>query len=350
MPLSFSSLFTLSDKRKRALYLAALLVGLPSVLLTWRHYGHEVPFIGWTYPALAGLIVVWIVLVLIRSIPIRWTEYFVQTSLALFSLAKYLALINAPENSLLLNELHATFWTIAILFVLGYILANHTIALFMALGYSLATFGLALWFLYPERYTLFLEVFRLQVRVAVIALLTFILAAVKDDLRKTERQAAILQVAANTDALTGLPNRRMMNELLENHLRGGLFCLLLVDIDYFKEVNDAYGHERGDEVLRSVAEALRLHSRATDIVGRWGGEEFLVLLDLQEAEAGIELAERLRQNIEALQPTGLRVTISLGGTVSRPGDSIASLTRRADLALYAAKSSGRNCVCWQDER
>lgn len=348
MPFSLSSLITLSDKRKRGLYLAALLVGLPSVLLTWRRYGNELPFIGWSYPLLASLIVIWMALVLIRRIPIRWTESFVQTSLAVFYLTKYFVLLNAPENSLLLNELHAIFWTIAILFILGYILTNHTAALLMALGYSLATFGLAFWFLYPERYTLFLEVFRLQVRVTVIALLTFILAAVKDDLRKTERQAAMLQIAANTDALTGLPNRRMLNDLLENRLRGGsVFCVLLVDVDYFKDVNDTYGHERGDQVLRSVAEALRHHSRTDDIVGRWGGEEFLILLALQDADSGAETAERLRRHVEALQPTGLRVTISLGGTVSRLSDTLASVIRRADLALYAAKSSGRNCVRWE---
>ncbi len=347
MPFSLSSLITLSDKRKRALYLAALLVGLPSVLLTWRRYGNEMPFIGWSYPLLASLIVIWMALVLIRRIPIRWTESFVQTSLALFYLTKYFVLLNAPENSLLLNELHAIFWTIAILFILGYILTNHTAALLMALGYSLATFGLAFWFLYPERYTLFLEVFRLQVRVAVIALLTFILAAVKDDLRKTERQAAMLQIAANTDALTGLPNRRMLNDLLENRLGSGVFCVLLVDVDHFKEINDTYGHERGDQVLQRVAEALKLHSRANDIVGRWGGEEFLILLALQDAESGVETAERLRRHVEALQPSGLRVTISLGGTVSRLGDTLASVIRRADLALYAAKSSGRNRVRWE---
>lgn len=107
MPFSLSSLAYLSDKRKRLLYLFALLSGLPAVLLTWRRYGGELPFMAWSYPTLAGLIVLWIALVLIRRIPIRWTEYFVQTTLSLFCLGKYVSLLNGPESTLLQNELNA---------------------------------------------------------------------------------------------------------------------------------------------------------------------------------------------------------------------------------------------------
>lgn len=351
MPILFSSLNFLPEKRKRLLYLFALLLGLPAVLLTWKRYAIELPFMSWSYPVLGGLLVLWTAMVLIRRIPIRWTEYFVQTTLSLFYFAKYLTLLRAQnvDSVFLLNELQAVFWVIAILFVLGYILANHTLALLMALAYSGVTLALAFWLLYPERYDLFLEVFRLQNRVAIIALLTFILAGVKDDLRRAERHATLFQVAANTDSLTGLPNRRMLNELLENQLRQSeVFCILLVDIDYFKAVNDSYGHDRGDEVLRRVAAALQLHARETDIVGRWGGEEFLVLLPFADARACAEIAERLRSQVEALRPTGLPVSISLGGTMRRTRDTLPSLIKRADQALYLAKTSGRNCFCWQE--
>ncbi|MCX7607686.1 MAG: GGDEF domain-containing protein [Anaerolineales bacterium] len=351
MPGKFSSLNFLSEKRKRLLYLAALLLGLPAVLLTWRRYGQEFPFMNWSYPVLASLIILWAAMVLVRRIPIRWTEYFVQTTLSLFYLGKYvfLLIVQDVDRTFLLNELHAVFWAIAFLFVLGYILADHTLALLMALGYSALTLALALWLLYPERYDVFLEVFRLQNRVAMIALLTFILAGIKDDLRRAERQATLLQIAANTDSLTGLPNRRMLSELLEDQLRRrALFCVLLADIDHFKTINDSYGHDRGDEVLRRVAEALRVHARETDIVGRWGGEEFLILLSLQDARDGAETAERLRAQVETLRPAGLPVSISLGGTSSRAGDTLASLVKRADQALYEAKTTGRNRVCWQE--
>lgn len=339
-----------SEKRKRQMYLVALLLGLPAVLLAWQRYGDENPFIGWSYPLLAGLLVFWIVLLLIRRIPIRWTEYFVQTTLSLFYLGKYVVLLNSPASAAIQNEIHAVFWVMAILFILGYILANQTVALLLALAYSIVTLGLALWFLYPERYDLFVEVFRLQVRVAVIALLTFILAGIKDDLNKAERHATTLQLAANTDTLTGLPNRRMLNALVEDWLKyRPLFCALLVDIDYFKEVNDAHGHDRGDAVLRSLAEMLKLQTREVDVVGRWGGEEFLLLLAVQSAEDGFEMAERLRRNVESLQPTGLPITISLGGTINRVSrDDLDALVKRADQALYQAKAAGRNCIRWQE--
>lgn len=350
MPVLFSSLNFLSEKRKRLLYLIALLLGLPAVLLSWHRYGDANPFIGWSYPVLAGLVVLWIALVLIRHIPIRWTEYFVQTTLSLFYLGKYVILLNTPESLIMRNELQAVFWVMAILFILGYILADHRLAFLLALAYSIVTLGLALWFLYPERYDLLVEVFRLQVRVAVIALLTFILAGIKDDLSKAERQTTMLQLAANTDALTGLPNRRMLNALVEDWLKyRPLFCALLVDVDYFKEVNDVHGHDRGDAVLRSLAEMLKLQIREVDVVGRWGGEEFLLLLAVQNADDGFDMAERLRRNVESLQPTGLPITISLGGTMSRASrDNLETLLKRADQALYQAKTSGRNCVCWQE--
>ncbi len=349
MPASFS--FNFLEKRKRVLYLVALLIGLPSVLLTWKRYGSGFPFIGWSYPLLAGLIALWTVMVLIRRIPIRWTEYFVQTSLSLFYLGKYVTLLQAQgvDRTFILNELNAVFWAMAILFVVGYIFANHNLALVMALSYSSVTLALAFWFLYSERYDLFLEVFRLQTRVTVVALLTFILAGVKDDLRRAERHATLLQMTANTDILTGLPNRRMLNDLLKNWLNRRVpFGILLVDIDHFKSINDTYGHDRGDDMLHYVGSALRRHARENDIVGRWGGEEFLVLLENLDASQAFHIAERLRTHVEALHPDGLNISISLGGTMSRVGDSLASLVKRADQALYEAKNSGRNRVCWRE--
>lgn len=351
MPFPFSPMNFFGEKRKRFLYLIALLLGFPAILLTWRRYSAEFPFIGWSYPVLAGLVVLWTALTLIPRIPIRWTEYFVQTTLSLFYFGKYLALLTAQgvDPAFVLNELHAVFWAIAILFVLGYVLADHKIALLMALGYAGAALAVAFWLLYPERYTLFLEVFRLQNRVAIIALLAFILASVKDDLRRAEHSATLLQIAANTDSLTGLPNRRMLNALLEDQLqRSGSFCILLADVDHFKIINDTHGHDRGDETLRRIAEALRLHARESDIVGRWGGEEFLVLLFLPDARACAEIAERLRLQVQASKPGGLSLTISLGGTMRREGDTLASILKRADQALYEAKISGRNRVCWRE--
>jgi diguanylate cyclase (GGDEF)-like protein len=160
------------------------------------------------------------------------------------------------------------------------------------------------------------------------------------------------------DRLTGVGNRRSMEtELARSHARAQRYsrpyALVLVDIDFFKKYNDYYGHQAGDEVLKQVAAALGDDLRETDAVFRYGGEEFLVLLPETEAARAREVAERLRQRIEALGVPHCRtesgcVTISLGigcETVELdepdPWDEV---VRRADAALYRAKSSGRNCV------
>ncbi|WP_111643312.1 sensor domain-containing diguanylate cyclase [Marinimicrobium alkaliphilum] len=159
-----------------------------------------------------------------------------------------------------------------------------------------------------------------------------------------------LTYEAHHDSLTGLWNRRY----LEGHIRqniqrvhryGTHFAVVLFDVDYFKRVNDRHGHNVGDEVLREVARLLWGATRKSDILARWGGEEFLVLLPETDAGGAQAFAEGLRAQIESYPfviPEGL--TISVGVTVMEADDSFASLLKRADAALYQAKEHGRNQV------
>jgi diguanylate cyclase (GGDEF)-like protein len=158
---------------------------------------------------------------------------------------------------------------------------------------------------------------------------------------------------AMTDELTQAPNRRAVLSLLSELLkRPEAFpcAILIMDIDFFKRINDQHGHAAGDEVLKRVAEAVRSMARPPLFFGRLGGEEFLVVLpDTGLAEAR-RCAEALRLKIAAIDtraviPGHLGVTASVGLTVSIAGnDDPGSMLARADLALYAAKRSGRNCV------
>jgi diguanylate cyclase (GGDEF)-like protein/PAS domain S-box-containing protein len=164
---------------------------------------------------------------------------------------------------------------------------------------------------------------------------------------------AEMERLALVDELTGLPNRRY----LERHLHGRLeefrrhglpFGVLFMDIDHFKAVNDAHGHEVGDRVLRMVGRTLDGSSRPFDIVGRWGGEEFLALIAGANREGVREVGERFRALVETsglTDPDGVTVTLSAGGVDAIPEDTLESLIRRADLMLYRAKQSGRNQVC-----
>jgi diguanylate cyclase (GGDEF)-like protein len=165
-------------------------------------------------------------------------------------------------------------------------------------------------------------------------------------LRAAERELAERAV---TDALTGLPNRRAFDErlalLVAEGARGRQFALVLGDVDHFKRVNDTYGHAVGDEVLAHVGRTLRQSIRRTDFVGRYGGEEFCVLLtDVDEATA-LRLADSLRHGV-AERSCSVAVTLSFGVCVNRRHEQLqpATLIETADQALYTAKSQGRNRV------
>jgi diguanylate cyclase (GGDEF)-like protein len=121
---------------------------------------------------------------------------------------------------------------------------------------------------------------------------------------------------------------------------------MLIDIDFFKQVNDAHGHLVGDDVLRRIGTALRLGTRPSDVLARFGGEEFVILLRDAGAMQAEEVAQRLRADIAALTdlPGRVNLTASFGVAVSQPGDSTGELLRRADEALYRSKRGGRNLV------
>lgn len=192
---------------------------------------------------------------------------------------------------------------------------------------------------------------RLSVLIALLAvgLLLMLLSRV----RVGARAARELAIAARTDHLTGLWNRRHMIELMEAEVarvqRGGRpFCVLMADLDDFKQINDAHGHEIGDAVLSEVARRLREAVRRQDTIARWGGEEFLLLLpDTGEAGA-LALANALRERI-AREPIAfdrqadpVTVSLTIGFSACGPGDALDDCIRAADEALYRGKRSGKN--------
>ncbi len=159
-----------------------------------------------------------------------------------------------------------------------------------------------------------------------------------------------------TDPLTGIANRRQIMLLGENEFIRALryksnVSVLMIDIDHFKMVNDSYGHPTGDRVIQHLAHSMVTNLRSFDIVGRLGGEEFVVVLPETNSDGASKLANRLREIIELSDTiksdTGeqVRFTISIGGASLKEGDStFSSILGRADKALYHAKSKGRNRV------
>jgi diguanylate cyclase (GGDEF)-like protein len=159
--------------------------------------------------------------------------------------------------------------------------------------------------------------------------------------------------AARQDALTGVGNRAALDQTLATELgladrHGGRFSVLLIDIDFFKAINDNHGHAAGDDALRTIASRLQELTRSSDAVFRYGGEEFVILLRNTDVNSAAILAERVRAAIECApvrcNAATLNVTISSGLTGYRKGMSASNLLEQADQALYRAKQDGRNRV------
>lgn len=170
--------------------------------------------------------------------------------------------------------------------------------------------------------------------------------------RQSEQERVIAQQLAATDPLTGIANRRAFNEQLQQlwHLDSQRRCraLIMIDIDRFKSINDTLGHEVGDKVLTDIARVIRYSIRNRDQCGRWGGEEFVVLLSSASEEEAGTIAERIRHNIESLcfpaPANKLKVTASLGVCLDEGHSRHEDILRRADEAMYQAKEAGGNRV------
>jgi diguanylate cyclase (GGDEF)-like protein len=168
-----------------------------------------------------------------------------------------------------------------------------------------------------------------------------------------------LEIENITDPLMGISNRRHLTRILQEEFSRAEryklpLAILMLDIDYFKKVNDTYGHDVGDMVLINLGTLIQELIRETDYVARYGGEEIMVICPLTDAEHAVELAERLRQEIESciIVPNDvkkgipeIRITVSIGvSEYTSDIVSVADLVKRADLSLYRAKNEGRNCV------
>lgn len=160
---------------------------------------------------------------------------------------------------------------------------------------------------------------------------------------------AILMELSVTDKLTGLKNRRYFQEKLDEHIlrfaQTGQPCsIFIIDIDHFKKVNDAWGHQAGDDVLKELADILNLHTHTEGIVARLGGEEFVLILpDTDVTESKVK-AEELRLAVSRFAWKTVRITVSIGIATISSTDSDSTLLKKADQALYASKENGRNRV------
>lgn len=171
-----------------------------------------------------------------------------------------------------------------------------------------------------------------------------------------QQRLASTQRRALTDALTGIPNRSAYDQRLGSEIGSPArvsrpLCLVVLDVDFFKKINDQYGHPAGDKLLQSLGQHLQRCLREQDFAARYGGEEFVLLFDGINLSQGLTVADKLRRGVEkmhfAVRGDPVQVTVSAGLTCLKPGDTAQSVFERADRALYQAKQGGRNqCVAW----
>ncbi|TPG80422.1 sensor domain-containing diguanylate cyclase [Pseudomonas arsenicoxydans] len=192
----------------------------------------------------------------------------------------------------------------------------------------------------------------LYLNLLICLLVTLIVLALLN--RVIKRYQDKIQAQATLDTLTELPNRRGFDLLAAQAMHEAQrepkpLTALLLDLDHFKVLNDTYGHLAGDQVLIGFARDLQSCLRHADIVCRWGGEEFIVLLKDTDGETGLKVAEKIRQHVQtqryAYNDQALQLTVSIGLTTLQPDDTLHTLLSRADHAMYRAKQSGRNRTC-----
>jgi diguanylate cyclase (GGDEF)-like protein len=198
-----------------------------------------------------------------------------------------------------------------------------------------------------------LKITALDISLAVESYCSARVSGMAESLARERGKTARLKKLSVTDRLTDLHNHAYCKHCLTDALLAAgkghaPLSIIMADIDYFKAVNDAYGHLTGDDVLRIAAARMVSAARANDQIGRYGGEEFLFVLPDTDLAGALEVAERVRARI-ASDPVhsgdiGLEITLSLGVAEAIPGDTVDALIQRADSALYEAKTAGRNCV------
>lgn len=221
-------------------------------------------------------------------------------------------------------------------------------------AYLMLLYALLSWA--PERVNWQVEVIIVFAYFAVLMIVAYlgsVIAGMRSTLKKQNQK---LEILASRDPLTQLPNRRaLMEQLAKESARLERrtpeqvdLCIGMLDIDHFKQINDGYGHDAGDAVLVQVSEALTGMMRQGDFVGRFGGEEFIIILPESTLSAATQVAERVKSAIAELHfpvlPDGSGITVSQGLAMHRQGDNIELTLKRADEALYRAKTGGRNRV------
>ena len=341
---------------RRQIYFWVSVVGMPVEVTNWvLKLMRESDDLGTLYfNPVFFVMSAWIVVWLARGGSATVVE---RTALLVVAVAVLFRLVVAPLTApeAILQNLQDTYWLIVLLSIVTFLVFEYRRSVLA----SAALYGLGVsvpWWLLA-RSDLIASVgnrlLQVQLLAGMVLIAMYSLAWYREHFTLEQQRLRITEKLAHSDALTGLPNRHALYPHLAEQIaaaqQGQTACVLLIDLDHFKMINDRHGHLTGDAVLVEVAQHLQRLLPDTGMVGRWGGEEFLVVLPHTPLPAAVSLAEQLCRHLAGQRfAEDVPVTISIGVSECRPGDSAAGCLTRADWALYQAKHAGRNRVCCTD--
>ncbi|THF83556.1 GGDEF domain-containing protein [Deinococcus sp. KSM4-11] len=350
------------DDLRRRLYIGISVLGIGIQAAMWilnLHRDAPDPVTTYTNP-LFTVLSSWVIWWMARRRPVEIVNW---VGLSACGLVIILRAVITPlmGGADLTTSLQDLYWLLVIVSIIAFLTVDYRRAMLVTAGFYVSGTLLPWGVLLLDGATLSAPA-RLaqgQLLCGIVLITLCSLAWYREHFQRGREELQLTQRLASTDALTGLHNRHALYPLIEavlhadhgeasgtegrsGNLRGSL---LLIDIDHFKRINDRLGHNVGDDVLRLVAVTLKHHLRGDDIVGRWGGEEYLVALPGVTYQDALVVAERLRHGVQRSgYPAGVDVTISVGLTELRGGDTLRGSVARADTALYEAKRQGRNRV------
>lgn len=346
------------ERVKHRVYLCSLVVSAPALPLLWLTLRGEDSFIRFAFPPMA-VFCLWCVVALWREkTPIRRTERVTFAAVSTFALLHLIHSLSTTSDIAGLREAAdvTTFPTLVVLYVIAYLIfetGDGLKASLLLYAASLAlvmagAFASGLAHLSGSEVSWLAQTYAFMG--AVIALL-YATSYAKSQLSRERALTEAMSELALTDQLTGIANRRRLYASLQREIETSKrydhsLSLILFDLDHFKLINDAHGHDQGDEVLREVVQSIEPFLRKADHLGRWGGEEFIILTPETDLEQASSLAERLRLAVSEIDlDSASEVTASFGIARHDPEDETPeSFIKRADEALYNAKAAGRNRV------
>ncbi|WP_309572003.1 GGDEF domain-containing protein [Deinococcus sp.] len=344
------------DDLRRRLYIGISALGIGIQAGVWilnLHRAAPDPVTTFTNP-LFTVLSCWVIWWMVGRRPVEIVNW---VGLAACGLVIILRALVTPllGGTDLLMSLQDVYWLLVIVSIIAFLTVEYRRAMLVTAGFYVAGTLLpwAVLLLGNAALNAPARLGQVQLLCGIVLITLCSLAWYREHFQRGREELLLTHRLASTDALTGLHNRHALYPMLaallhvpadgsDGAARGSL---LLIDIDHFKRINDRLGHSVGDEVLRQVATTLKTHLREDDILGRWGGEEFLVALPGVTPDDALSVAERLRHSVErGVYSPATDVTISLGLTSVRAGDSLQASVARADAALYDSKRHGRNRV------